>query len=140
MRNFNQKYHRGSNGDTPQRHAHLKDAAYPGSGMINPAYVTVEKILALRLADSGATEYLCKWYGLGYAESTWEGASDVETAARLTERGRGLEEIMGEFRGENDPSRRGVMDFDVSLKMRTGATAGFSKACGKEDEDKKALV
>lgn len=111
-----------------------------GSGMINPAYVTVEKILALRLADSGATEYLCKWYGLGYAESTWEGASDVETAARLTERGRGLEEIMGEFRGENDPSRRGVMDFDVSLKMRTGATAGFSKACGKEDEDKKALV
>ncbi|KAF4759296.1 choline dehydrogenase 7, partial [Perkinsus olseni] len=138
MRNFNQKHHRGSSEDTPQRHAHLKDMAYTGSGLINPAYVTVEKILAVRLADSNASEYLCKWCGLGYAESTWEGASDVETAATLTERGVGLEELMERFKGENDPSRKGVMDCDITRKMRAGATAGFSKACGDDDKEKNA--
>ncbi|KAF4677207.1 choline dehydrogenase 7 [Perkinsus chesapeaki] len=136
MRNFNQKNHRGSREDTPQRHANLKEASFTGSGLINPAYVTVEKILAVRMGDSGATEYLCKWCGLGYAESTWESDTDIETAAGLTERAKGLDELMDRFKGENDTSRAGVMDCSVSSKMRTGATAGFSKSCeAVEDSD-----
>ena len=69
LKNFNSKHPGGPNTETIP--------AFPKGCFYNPIFETVEKIIALRHRAGSEPEYLVKWNGLPYGESTWELESDL---------------------------------------------------------------
>jgi superfamily II DNA or RNA helicase len=82
----------------------------------NPMFETVERILAVRNLQ-GSPQYLVKWSGLPYSESTWES----ESALSRSEFGA----AMSEFERLNDENR-------CDIRFKTNSRDSYGRVIGRQ--------
>ena len=109
LKNFNQKHH----GETVP--------SFEKGYFYNPQHELVEKILAVRKApDSPETvQYLIKWSGLPYGESTWEVKSDLDNNPDM------FELALAEFHKLNEKKR-------CDVRFRTNSKESYGRVMGRQ--------
>ena len=83
----------------------------------NPIFESVERIIAVRHRRGQPVEFLVKWTGVPYGESTWEVELDLPTSQ--------FETALAEFESVNDESR-------CSARMTTDSRKSAGRVLGKQ--------